>query len=355
MSLLSWLSDRFKRKTPVKKPTTTNNVVNPPIKKSNENNSTSSKIPVDSPKPLVIDSANKNELNLKTTTITYFFVDENDQIIQAPDRIVGAAGQRVHYQLPNINNYYFIGIDELVTTFPEKDTTVTISYIRTPGAPVQIYYLNYDTGQIMHPMQVINGSIGQNYQTKPLEFSGYRVIQSTGLTRGVFTSKTNQVVYFYRPQGWQTVQSVNQFIKLKSPTPVFSDIDGEQLPVDLPANIVLRVFTIVTNDQQQKWLNLGGSEWIKGSNNYKLVVITHTSEITSPDWQQESIKTSGVVDIAANTTVASYNRPNGQAIKNWNDQTPIKIISKVIDEQKVSWYQLTDQSYLPAIFVALDD
>lgn len=354
MSLLSWLSNRFKRKTPVSQPA--------------PSTSHKSNLPKQEPEPLIKPQDEikpqppkikhqsiKNELKLKTTTITYFFVDEQNELIQAPDRIVGTVGQRVHYQLPTVADYYFAGVDELITTFPEEDAAVTISYVKMPGSPVQIYHLNYDTGQVMHPMQVITGTVGQAYQTTPLSFPGYRVIQSTGLTKGIFTSKTNQIVYFYRPQNWHTVQPVHQFIKLTAPTTVFSGIDGDPLPVSLPAQVILRVFTIITTNEDQGWLDLGGAEWIKASAHYEKIKSPVTDEIVSPNWQREQLATTATVDIAPNTTVASYNRPNGQAVNNWTNSTAIEVTSKVIDEQQVVWYQLEDQSYLPAIFVNIPE
>lgn len=350
MSLLSWLSNRFKRKTPEEEPD-----LSTPIKNNNPKKEPAPLPPVaEEVKPqLPVKQPQPTQLQLKSSTITYFLVDEHNELIQAPERIVGTVGQRVHYQIPTIPDYFFTGIDELVTVFPEEDATVTISYLVTPGAPVQIYYLNYDTGQIMHPMQVLTGNVGQPYQALPLTFPGYRIIQSTGLTKGVFTNKTNQIVYFYRPQNWHTVQPVHQFIKLTTPTPVFSDIDGEQLPVSLPAQVTLRVFTIITTSDDQGWLDLGGSEWIKASAHYKEVNPLETPEINPPTWQREQLTTTGTVDIAPNTNVASYNRPNGKAVANWDNDTPIEITAKVVDDQQVVWYQLTDQSYLPAIFVDL--
>ncbi|MCY9806706.1 MucBP domain-containing protein [Lentilactobacillus senioris] len=356
MSLLSWLNNRFKRKTPTTKSTsTTSTQNNSASKKSEIFTQAKTKVEATPSLPKLTPQPTQNQLTLKNSTITYFLVDEHNELIQAPERIVGTVGQRVHYQIPTINDYLFTGVDELITTFPEQDATVTISYLKTPGAPVQIYHLNYDTGQIMHPMQVLNGNLGQSYQTIPINFPDYRVIQSTGLTKGVFTNKTNQIVYFYRPQNWHTVQPVHQFIKLTTPTPVFSDINGEQLPVALPAQITLRVFTIITTNDDQSWLDLGGAEWIKASSRYQKVNPLVTPEITSSNWQREQLATTATVDIAPNTTVASYNRPNGQAVNNWTNNTAIEVTSKVVDEQQVVWYQLKDQSYLPAIFVNVSE
>lgn len=298
----------------------------------------------------------KRELAAPSITITFIFIDETKTAIQVPDRIVGVPGQRVRYQIPEFDGYYFTGVTDLITIFPDKNAQIVVSYARIPGAPVQIYYVNYDTGQPMKPMTVLSGIIGDSYAAEPHSFSSFRLIQSTGATKGVFTEKTKQIVFFYRQSDWRTVQPVHQFVKLNSRTTVYTEPNGATLPVPLPAQLVLRVFTKITTTDERQWFNIGGEQWLGDDTDMVDVSAPQrVPKLSLTQWTRTPLRTSGIVNIAVNTTIATYQVPNGEQLEHLKNGEQLKIIAEAVDDQQVVWYQLADRTYVPGIFVDLDE
>lgn len=79
--------------------------------------------------------------------VTFFYLDEDDNPIKAPDILSGTTGERFSLQLPHFDNYYLVTITNFSTYFEETDQRVTLRYALKEGLPVLVYYLDIDTGQ----------------------------------------------------------------------------------------------------------------------------------------------------------------------------------------------------------------
>ncbi|WP_172187299.1 MucBP domain-containing protein [Lentilactobacillus kribbianus] len=361
MGLISWITDRFKKaaKTPTqstKQPATdqsTNQSLNHDKSLTqHKSDSLTSKRP-SSDQELALTVTNTSvELNIPKTTITYFFLDEHDQPIRTPDWLVGVVGTAVNYSVPEIDNYYFTGVDQLFSTFPQSNESVTIHYERLTGSPVQIYYLDYDTTNTLHPMSLITGMINEEYQITPPDIADYRILQSIGNQRGLLTTQTQQVIYYYRKTEWRTVQSVDYYVKLTADAIIYDNPDGNSLRHQLPKGLILRVFTEIKTNNNELWLNIGGDQWLLKNKKISITEPGFNHWISDLKLNRTKIRLTSKVDCRPALTTPVYDAPYGMVVGYLTNRTTLNIIEKCVDDQNVIWYRLDNNHYIPATFTA---
>ncbi|MEE8823110.1 internalin-J precursor [Lentilactobacillus sunkii] len=287
--------------------------------------------------------------------VTFFYVDEDNREIKEPDILMGNAGDRLSLQFPSFDKYYLVSIEDFSTYFEDEDQEVTLRYGLKDGLPVIVYFIDIDTGKILHHVQIHSGKLGEPYDVHAKSIEGYRVINNTGQTYGYFDNQTHGVIFYYRRNEWKTVQPVEYYIRLKANHNVFDEPNGQPLKTGLPANVITKVFARIDTTNKQSWLNIGGFEWIKNSNlepsdpptNHVIPPITKTS--------RNPVMLFGTIDFVAGQPIDVFDEPYGTAVGALEDGSRVSIKARIVDDQGLIWYELADQSVIFSEYVRIDE
>lgn len=286
--------------------------------------------------------------------VTFFYLDEDDNPIKAPDILSGTTGERFSLQLPHFDNYYLVTITNFSTYFEETDQRVTLRYALKEGLPVLVYYLDIDTGEFRHQVTIHSGKLGQSFDVEEKSIPGYRIINRTGKTYGLFDKQIHRIIFYYRRKDWQTVQQVEYYVRLKKRHVVFSEPNGHKLQSSLPANAVIKIFARIETTDHQSWLNIGGFEWIKNTDlepsdpptNHFLPPITKTS--------RNPVMWFGTIDFVSDQSVDVFDKPYGSRVGQLMAGSRVSIKARIIDDQGLIWYELVDQSIIFNKYVIVD-
>lgn len=302
-----------------------------------------------------IDSAPTEPAPALNSTVTFFYVDENGQPIKEPDILNGYSGQRVSIQLPSFKKYYLVSIENFSSYFEDFDQQVTLKYALKEGLPVLIYYLDIDTGKVLHRVKIISDKLGKAYDIHAEAINDYRVINNTGQTYGYFDERTHGVIFYYRRVDWKTVQRVEYYVRLKAAHKVFDEPNGKALKTGLPENVITQIFARIDTTDNQSWLNIGGFEWIKNAElepsdpptNHLIPPITKTS--------RNPVMLFGTIDFVPGRSVEVFDEPYGNSIGALENGSRVSIKARIVDDQGLIWYELADQSIIFNEYVRVDE
>ncbi len=294
------------------------------------------------------------EMQQVKSKITIFYVDQNNQPLRKPDILVGFSGDTYHITLSKFKNHYLAFVDNFTTRFTDQDQEITFHYSLRIGQPIQIFYIDYDSRQIIKKTNIISGQIGTTYRVSSEEIPGFRPINSIGKTYGIFSAKPTNIVFLYRKNNWQTVQKVNYYVKLNTQHQVFSNPEGAILPTPIPQNQIIKVFASVKSTSKTTWLNIGGPEWIKNeqvemSNPPENIYIDQMTKTS-----RSSSNLSGWVDFVDGKFVPLFNKPYGTMVNQIKNGTKIQIIATISDDQGLIWYELLNHTIISSSYVKIN-
>lgn len=117
------------------------------------------------------------------------------------DEIVlkGYIGQTYETAKQQIPDYTFLKINgETIGMYTEATQEVTYVYTKNviKGQPVTVYYHD-EEGKEIKEQEVLEGNLGEKFETEKKEIQGYLFKTVEGETTGVFSDKKQEVVYIY--------------------------------------------------------------------------------------------------------------------------------------------------------------
>ncbi|MCL0329723.1 MucBP domain-containing protein [Apilactobacillus xinyiensis] len=204
--------------------------------------------------------------NKKIATVNVYFVDfENHLFLDTPKKLQGHVGQHINLSIPNFKNYIMEYIHGFNSIFTNDNQNITICYRLRNAAPIAIYYVDFDTYNILKCPDYLFGTWGSKYHVSAHKIDGYKLHTYTGWPSGLFNDVSDNVIFYYRNANWQNVKLVNYFVRLNLYTNVYNNPSGNVLRTKLPANSTWKVFLEIKTFNET-WLNLGGNQWIQNKN-----------------------------------------------------------------------------------------
>ncbi|EAC7842293.1 LPXTG cell wall anchor domain-containing protein [Listeria monocytogenes] len=160
--------------------------------------------------------------------ITVDYRSPTDQKISKSEVLTGNIGESYSTQPKTIAGY------TLTTTPPNAKGTFTtnaqtVTYVYTPIAisalPVTVNYLD-ENGKEIADSVVLNGRVGEAYNTLAKEIDGYTLIKTPTNANGVFTAEAQSIDYIYRKNKPVVIVNPpikNPVIKINSSTNVIKE------------------------------------------------------------------------------------------------------------------------------------
>lgn len=355
LAFTKWLANKIKQLSKSKKRTTkqirpskrANRVrgLKEPLSLSNSNPQTITK---------VVDSEAAVTKPIITTKITVAFLDEQHHLLKPTEILVGNSGEPVKFTVPQFDNYFLTTIDNFTTVFLDHDQEISFHFALKNAAPVQIYCLDFDSHKNLRKLDLVRGKLGQTYEIKAPKISNYRLLNSFGATYGIFTRRAKQVAFYYRIQNWQVVHQVKYYVRLLTEHPTYDFPDGQVLGAVIPKTAEVKVFTKIVTTEGQEWLNVGGFQWINQQATVQIDAPTKPTIKAITTTSAVKTNLSGIVEYIADHQVTTFTKPYGEPQSHLNHLQPVRITQIIKDDQNIQWYQLTDNSVVPARYIRLN-
>ena len=105
---------------------------------------------------------------------------------------------------------------------------IRVDYYYVKKTKVITKYIDIETGKEIETQEIIDGVIGQDYETRLKTIVGYKFLESTKNTTGKMTEDTIEVIYYYaRPEKIRNGKYVGNVPDTgKSELPVYQIIGG---------------------------------------------------------------------------------------------------------------------------------
>lgn len=136
---------------------------------------------------------------VKGAEVTVHYQDENGSEI-APDKILnGNLGSPYISEQLKIDGYTFKEVQgEISGNFTDKEQIVTYVYRKNPvkGTDINVHYQD-EQGNKLASDDRLSGNIGDGYTSIKKEITGYTFKEVQGNVTGIFTDKTQTVIYIY--------------------------------------------------------------------------------------------------------------------------------------------------------------
>ena len=223
------------------------------------------------------------------------------------------------------------------------------------GNPIWVYYTNIDTGENLVVPQLLRGYLNEEYSIDQKQFDGYQFVKSEGELTGKFDNKPHSVHLYYRDKNWGEVESIEMYLHLDAPTPVYD------MPNGMPEDIVLKAFHRVATKSGEFWYEIGSDQWIKYD---QMSVVDNPFKAEDEKFQSKLAdnmsvipiqKTKAVIDYLPNRSIEVYDKPYGEQVGELKDGQEITITGKMSDNGEITWYEVGDQQFITGNYVRLED
>ena len=189
--------------------------------------------------------------------------DGDNVVLDTQIEIPGYEGQAYNTQRKIIEGYTFVESKGKTSGTMTKET-IEVAYYYAKNTSVIVRYLekddtkedNTDNKELI-PDRIINGYVGQNYETEQLEFNNYTFIESTNNTKGEMTEETIEVIYYY-------AQNTKVIVKY---------LEKDNTPEDNTDNIVLHADIVIDGHEGKEYettqLKIENYTYVESTNNTK--------------------------------------------------------------------------------------
>ncbi|WP_268912714.1 MucBP domain-containing protein [Lentilactobacillus sp. SPB1-3] len=359
MAFMGWINQRINRFS--KRAKQRNRFSKRPRKQHPAQDSTPTSSTIQSPTPkeqLTEEDKTTQKVNLPeplVTSVTIFYLDANGNFLHDPDILVGKSGTVLNLRLPKFDDYILVDVDGFSNRFKDNDQSITFYYTLKFAAPIKIYSIDLDTSAMLSPVSMVSGKLNQLYDISAPKVAGYKVTNSIGKKYGYFSTQSHDVVFYYRHEQWQTVQPVEYYIRLQSTHSVYERPNGNTaLKSQLPNGLIIKVFLKVVTQDNQTWYNIGGTQWINGSQSIISDAPTEIEAVRITKLISQSTELSGYIDYVDEKMVNLYDQPYGHTVQRVANGTQVKITRILIDDQQIKWYLLGQKAVIPARYVILN-
>ncbi len=142
--------------------------------------------------------------------VTAIYVDEDDNILAAPEEVVNYVGQSYTTAAKTINHYALIDTPVNATgTHDSSDITVKYIYVENDKSTVYVYYVDEDNNTLS-PSDSMSGYAGESYTTSPAVIAHYTLITTPDNANGIYAEDDATVTYVYREDPKTTITIKHQ-------------------------------------------------------------------------------------------------------------------------------------------------
>ena len=134
---------------------------------------------------------------IKAAPVTVKYLDEKGTELALSELLTGKVGEAYEATEKIINGWVIKEIfGEARGIYTEDAQEVVYLYERVEGAPVTTYYQDEEGNELAAP-EVLNGKVGEPYETNGKQVNGWGIIDIPGNANGVYTEDAQEVVYLY--------------------------------------------------------------------------------------------------------------------------------------------------------------
>ncbi|CAI2619123.1 hypothetical protein AKUH3B110M_09910 [Apilactobacillus kunkeei] len=277
--------------------------------------------------------------------MTIYYVDEDGHYLHEFNVIHGFVGDPVSFIIPDFDHYVLFKIMGVSTYMQKEDNEVKLQYNRLNGKPVNIFFINYDTYSMIRLPQMAIGKYNNEFQINIPELSGFKLINYSGDSNGIFNDYMKHLIIYYRRNDWHSVQKDTFYIRLREYTRVYNDTNGDVLHVLLPKKSIWKVFYQVTTDDAL-WLNIGPNQWIVDRNFFRMQY-PFAKELTNTDsWKIKQVHYPATVENDNHQSVVVYNFPYGSCIGFLHNGNSFIVTQEIVDQNNVEWVEINNLHYI---------
>lgn len=306
----------------------------------------------------------KNNISKTTNSlreITFIFIDSLGNDIDSPITLSGEVGEEIPIPWKKISGYILSYISNFQSIFAENMQQIKMIYTKQNAAPIIVYHRD-TKGNLLYNPEFLTGKLNTSYRIKPLKNYPHAKVTSNDLLIGVFSDKVQQINLQYDNMNLEDLTvSKNSFLKLKKQiTPFKHPFSNDLLTFVFPINTTWKIYKVIRDKIQGKtWISLGVNIWLPLNESVELI-----SEVLPIKNQERKLRLNYQVlkkealnqkiFLSSDTTLWSY--PYGDFQKNINNYTTETIIlEKVILDNNSSWYKLSNNYYVEAKYIEIDD
>lgn len=289
-----------------------------------------------------------------TATLVVRLVDTQNRPLQPALVLTGQLHHTVNFRFPEITGYALQDVHGFTQTYLSEYSLTTLVYVRHWGQPIISYLVDYDTGRLLQLPGILRGRLGTPFSLTPPTVPNYHIFQAQGIQRGHFAEQPGQVVYYYRRDSWQTVQRVHQFVFLQANHQVYDEPNGQAYGYQFPTDSLWRLFMVITLTSGEVWYNLGGEQWLRAQETVRRDHQFIDLHLPAPDkWHPQKFERMGTVDYVPGEAVSIYHEPYGETAGQLQHGEALDIRGRVVDDQRLVWYQIGPDAYINARYVQL--
>ncbi|GAA6116276.1 MucBP domain-containing protein [Apilactobacillus kunkeei] len=301
--------------------------------------------PVEAPTDNIEETPSPSPSPKPRAKMTIYYVDEDGHYLHEFNVIHGFVGDPVSFIIPDFDHYVLFKIMGVSTYMQKEDNEVTLQYNRLNGKPVNIFFINYDTYSMICLPQMAIGKYNNEFQINIPELSGFKLINYSGDSNGIFDDYMKHLIIYYRRNDWHSVQKDTFYIRLREYTRVYNDTNGDVLHVLLPKKSIWKVFYQVTTDDAL-WLNIGPNQWIVDRNFFRMQY-PFAKELTNTDsWKIKQVHYPATIENDNHQSVAVYNFPYGSCIGFLHNGNSFIVTQEIVDQNDVQWVEINNLHYI---------
>lgn len=171
----------------------------------------------------------KGEMKEELIEVEYYYSKQYKIIVEYIDKangeklgtneIIGTEGTKYETETKQFENYDLEKVPENAKGVI-KDKNITVTYYYSKKAKVQVQYLEKGTEKSILDKIVIEGHIGDKYQTEKKDIQYYNFVEVTEKTSGEMLKEETIVTYYYKKQifnlkvdGWLESININGIIQ----------------------------------------------------------------------------------------------------------------------------------------------
>ncbi|CAI2619822.1 hypothetical protein AKUH4B101A_10010 [Apilactobacillus kunkeei] len=301
--------------------------------------------PVEAPTDDIEETSSSSPSPKPRAKMTIYYVDEDGHYLHEFNVIHGFVGDPVSFIIPDFDHYVLFKIEGISTYMQKEDNEVTLQYNRLNGKPVNIFFINYDTYSMIRLPQMAIGKYNNEFQINIPELSGFKLINYSGDSNGIFDDYMKHLIIYYRRNDWHSVQKDTFYIRLREYTRVYNDTNGDVLHVLLPKKSIWKVFYQVTTDDAL-WLNIGPNQWIVDRNFFRMQY-PFAKELTNTDsWKIKKVHYPATIENNNHQSVAVYNFPYGSCIGFLHNGNSFIVTQEIVDQNDLQWVEINNLHYI---------
>lgn len=176
----------------------------------------------------------------KINTLTVHAIDENGKVLQTTSKKV-YEGDSYSTTAPEIANYTRVSSSNN-TYGIVKTNDIVVNYYYASNSCVKVKYLEVGTNEVVAEEEMINGYIGQEYQTKEKMIANYTLVKTNGATKGTMTKDIIEVTYYYAQNATALVKYVDYYTGDVLETTIMEGLVGDTVT---PSPAEIKGYTLI--------------------------------------------------------------------------------------------------------------